>query len=101
MWLATTSIAATGATLAGLALPKRYNFGFLALMLWGAAIMILVDHVIGYSGGAFVEKTTEGMIKNSAMLGIVMMAPVIMIWGISIVVSNLTSRPSGKGERIH
>ena len=82
MWLVTTSIAAAGATMANAALPKKYNLSFLALMLWGAAIMILVDHILGYEGGAFLEKTTEGMITNSAMLGVVMMVPALMIWAI-------------------
>ncbi len=84
MWLVTTSIAAAGATLGKFVLPKNHKLDFLALMLWGAAIMILIDHVLGYEGGAFLEKTTGGMIKNGAMLGIVMLAPVFVIWGISL-----------------
>lgn len=92
MWLVTTSIAAAGATMANAALPKKYNLSFLALMLWGAAIMILVDHILGYEGGAFLEKTTEGMITNSAMLGVVMMVPALMIWAISFLISYLKRR---------
>jgi len=89
MWLATTSIAATGATVANFIFPKKYKLGFLALMLWGAAAMILVDHILGYEGGIFLEKTTDGMIKNSTMLGITMLIPVFVIWGISLLISNL------------
>ena len=92
MWLATTALAASGATLARVALPKRYNLGFLALMLWGATIMILVDHILGYTGGSFLEKTTDGMIKNSAVLGIVMLVPVLIIWAGSLLISNLKRR---------
>jgi hypothetical protein len=58
-------------------------------MLWGAAAMILVDHILGYEGGIFLEKTTDGMIKNSTMLGITMLIPVFVIWGISLLISNL------------
>jgi len=92
MWLITTSAAAAGATVARFVLPKKYNLGFLALMLWGAAIMILVDHILGYEGGAFLEKTTDGMIKNSAVLGLAMLVPVFIIWGISLLISNLKRR---------
>ena len=89
MWLATTSIAAAGATLAKFALPKKYKLDFLALMLWGATAMILVDHIFGYEGGAFFEKTTDGMVKNSAVLGLTMLVPVFIIWGVSLLISNL------------
>ncbi len=92
MWLATTSVAAVGATAAHFVLPKKYNLGFLALMLWGAVIMILVDHLLGYEGGAFFERTTDGMISNSAVLGIVMLVPVLVIWGISLLITNSKRR---------
>jgi len=89
MWLVTTSIAAAGVTTAKFVLPKNLKLGFLALMLWGAAVMILVDHILGYEGGAFIEKTTDGLIGNSTMLGIVMLIPVFVIWGVSLLISNL------------
>jgi len=92
MWLATTSIAAAGATLGKFVLPKKFKLGFLVLMLWGAAVMILVDHVLGYGGGAFLEKTTDGMITNSTVLGIAMLIPVLIIWGVSLLISNLKRR---------
>ncbi len=92
MWLVTTSIAAAGATLGKFVLPKDYKLGFLASMLWGAVVMILIDHILGYEGGAFLEKTTDGMIKNSVVLGIAMLAPVFIIWGISLLISNLKRR---------
>lgn len=92
MWLVTTSIAAAGATLTKFVLPKNHKLDFLALMLWGATAMILVDHVLGYEGGKFLEKTTDGMIKNGAMLGIAMLVPVFTIWGISLLISNLKRR---------
>ena len=92
MWLVTTSIAAAGATVARFVLPRNYKLGFLASMLWGAAAMILIDHILGYEGGAFLEKTTDGMIKNGAVLGIAMLVPVFIIWGISLLISNLKRR---------
>jgi len=92
MWLATTSIAAAGVTLAKFVLPKDYKLDFLALMLWGAAVMILIDHILGYEGGAFLEKTTNGMIKNGVVLGIAMLVPVFIVWGISLLILNLKRR---------
>ncbi|MCM8789690.1 MAG: hypothetical protein NC916_01525 [Candidatus Omnitrophica bacterium] len=92
MWLVTTSIAAAGATVARFILPNKYKLGFLALMLWGSAIMILIDHILGYEGKAFLETTTDGMIKNSLGLGIVMLVPVFIIWGVSLIISNLRRR---------
>jgi len=92
MWLVTTSIAAAGATLGKFVLPKDYKLGLLASMLWGAVVMILIDHILGYEGGAFLEKTTDGMIKNGVVLGITMLVPVFIIWGISLLISNLKRR---------
>lgn len=92
MWLITTSIAAAGATLTKFALPRDYKLGFLALMLWGAAAMILIDHILGYEGGKFLKKTTDGILQGGTMLGIAMLVPVFLIWGISLLISNLKRR---------
>jgi len=88
MWLATTLITAIIATLLRFLLKNKYKLGFLSLMLWGAIIMILVDHILGYKGGAFLETETDGLIKNSALLGIVMLIPVILIWLIAFFASK-------------
>ncbi len=92
MWLVTTSVVAAGATLGKFVLSRDYKLGFLALMLWGAAAMILIDHILGYEGGAFLERTTGGMIKNGTMLGIAMLVPVFITWGISLLILNLKRR---------
>ncbi|MBN1860759.1 MAG: hypothetical protein JW840_04775 [Candidatus Thermoplasmatota archaeon] len=42
--------------------------------------MILVDHIVGYEGGSFVEMETEGLINNGILLGILMVIPVFLIW---------------------
>jgi len=61
-------------------------------MLWGAVAMIFIDHILGYEGGAFLEKATDGMIKNGSLLGIAMLLPVFIIWGVSLLISNLKRR---------
>ena len=80
MWLITTLLAAIGTTILWHVAPKMYKLDLLSLLLWGASFMILVDHILGYEGGSFVEMETDGLIPNSILLGIVMLIPVIMIW---------------------
>lgn len=89
MWLATTFISALIFTSLALLFKNRFKLGFISLMLWGAAIMILVDHLLGYKGGVFLETETNGMIKNSTLLGIIMLVPVILIWLIAIFASRI------------
>lgn len=50
--------------------------------------MILVDHILGYEGGAFVELETDGLITNGAVLGIVMMIPTLIIWALLLFTSQ-------------
>ena len=92
MWLVTTIIAALVTTAAWYFSIKDYKLDILSLMLWGTSIMILVDHLLGYEGGAFFELETEGLITNSTLLGIVMLIPIFIVW---ILVLVLT-RPKGK-----
>jgi hypothetical protein len=87
MWLITTLVAAIGVTAVWFVVPKKYKLGFLSLMLWGASIMILIDHIFGYEGGEFIEMTTEGMITNGTVLGIAMLIPIFMIWEIYVIIS--------------
>ena len=93
MWLITTMVAAIGATAIWFAAPKKYKLGFLSMMLWGASIMIFVDHILGYEGGEFIEMTTEGMITNGTVLGIAMLIPIFIIWETYVIIS---SRRGGK-----
>ena len=80
MWLVTTLIAAIIVTAAWYFTKRDCRMDLLGLMLWGTSIMILVDHIIGYEGGAFLEMETEGLITNSIMLGVVMLVPVLILW---------------------
>ncbi len=92
MWLITTLIAAIVVTAAWYIAPRKYKLNFLSLMLWGSSLMILVDHIIGYEGGAFLELETEGLITNGTLLGIVMLIPIFVLWEIILI----TSKPKGK-----
>ena len=95
MWLITTLIAALIATAAWYFLPKHYKLNLLSLMFWGSTLMILVDHIIGYEGGAFLELQTEGLITNSALLGLLMIIPVVLFWMIVLILSKPKQTPIG------
>lgn len=88
MWLITTFIAALIATSLCFLLKKKYNLGFLSLMLWGATIMILVDHILGYEGGKFLETNTDGIISSGTLLGIIMLIPVFVIWFVTLSIAR-------------
>ena len=92
MWLIITTIAAIVVTAIWYVSPKEYKLDFLSLMLWGASIMIFVDHVLGYEGGEFIEAHTDGLITNGALLGIAMLIPIFIIWEIVLLVKD----PKGK-----
>lgn len=88
MWLVTTLLAAIGMTAVWFVAPKKYRLGSLSLMLWGASVMILVDHIMGYEGGQFFEYSTDGLVANGMVLGIVMLIPLFALWEMMVVVSN-------------
>jgi len=88
MWLLTTFLAAVLATVLAFIFKSKYKLNFLALMLWGATIMILTDHILGYEGGPFLESKTEGIIGNSTILGLLMLLPVIAAWLSAVLVSK-------------
>jgi len=88
MWLVTTLIAAIIVTAAWYFIKKDYRLDLLSLMLWGTSIMILIDHIIGYEGGAFIELETEGLITNGTLLGIVMLIPIFFLWELVLIVTK-------------
>ena len=94
MWLITSLIAALAVTAVWIVAPKKYQLGFLGLMLWGLSIMVLIDHILGYEGGAFIEMETDGMITNGLVLGIAMLIPIFTIWEISLVHAKMKGKLS-------
>jgi ABC-type transport system involved in multi-copper enzyme maturation permease subunit len=88
MWLITTMIAAIFVTAIWYIKPKIYKLDILSLMLWGTSIMILVDHILGYEGGTFIEMETEGLITNGTLLGIVMIIPILVLWEIILITTK-------------
>jgi hypothetical protein len=62
-----------------------YMLKLLSLILWGATIMVLVDHVMGYlmEGGAFLEITVEATI-----LGIIMLIAALVVWEVALLLKD-------------
>ncbi len=95
MWLVTTLIAAIAVTAIWYVKPKIYKLDILSLMLWGTSIMILVDHILGFEGGAFIELETEGLITNGTLLGIVMLIPIFVLWEVLLITSKSKAKSVG------
>lgn len=90
MWLIVTLIATIISGLIYFFLKgqrKRYRLGLLMLMLLGTSLMVLVDHFIAFmEGGDFIETTTDGLITNSTLLGLVMVVAVLIVWAIMVLI---------------
>ena len=97
MWLITTVLAAAFITALWYVFPKIYKLDVLALMFWGTSVMILVDHILGYEGGLFVELETDGLISNATALGLIMFIPIFILWGIIFITSK--QKPSIDGGK--
>ena len=95
MWFITTLIAAITVTTIWYIKPKIYKLDILSLMLWGTSIMILVDHIIGYEGGAFIKIETDGLITNGAVLGIIMLIPIIILWAVILMTTKSKETQNG------
>jgi len=82
MWLIATTLAAAIVTAIWYISDEAretYKIGMLNLILWGTAIMVFVDHIIGYlmEGGEFIEITTDAI-----LLSIVLIIVALLIWEI-------------------
>lgn len=94
MWLVITFLTMIAAILMFITLKKRreqLKLGMLVLMLAGTFLMILVDHIMTFlKDGTFIVFTTNGLIKSGTLLGILMVLPVLAVWGIAITIPILT-----------
>ncbi len=84
MWMLVILFAALAASAAWWqmgAQGKKYKLGLLALMLWGAFIMVLVDKTMAWMGGTpFVGWETDGQMARDVLQGLAMLLPVLLIW---------------------
>ncbi len=88
MWLVVISLAAIIVTAIWYISDKAreiYNVGFLALILWGTAIMVFVDHVMGYlaEGGEFIEASPE-----ATLLSVIMLMTALGVWEVVLLIKD-------------
>ncbi|MEM3072577.1 MAG: hypothetical protein QW172_03885 [Candidatus Bathyarchaeia archaeon] len=87
MWLIVLAFSAIIATALwySMAEDDKYMLRLLSLILWGASIMVFVDHVIGYvmDGGEFLEMTVE-----ATVLGITLLLGALIAWEIVLLLKD-------------
>ena len=88
MWLVVITLAAIVVTAVWYVNDKArtyYKIGLLNLMLWGTALMVFVDHVMGYldEGGEFIETTPAAM-----LLSVVLLITVLIVWEIVLLIKD-------------
>ncbi len=87
MWLVILAFAAAIATPIwySRAEEDKLMLKLLCLILWGATIMVFVDHVMGFltEGGVFLELTIE-----STVLGLVMVTAALVVWEIALLLKD-------------
>lgn len=87
MWLIILAFAAVIATAIWYSKAEndKYMLKFLCLILWGATIMVFIDHVMKFlmKGEEFFEVTL-----NSTILGFIMVLIAIIIWEIGLLIKD-------------
>jgi hypothetical protein len=86
----------------GLTWSRR--LGWLNKMLWGGALMLAIDHIIG---GEIIARPpfltalqnpgdTAVMLREMATVGVAMAAAVTLVWGIMVLIAEVKSRITPK-----
>ncbi|MDH5806629.1 MAG: hypothetical protein QXW62_02410 [Candidatus Methanomethylicaceae archaeon] len=87
MWLIILAFAAaiTTAIWYSKAENDKYMLKFLCLILWGATIMVFIDHIMKFliEGEEFLEITL-----NSTILGFIMVLTAIIVWEIGLLIKD-------------
>lgn len=87
MWLVILAMAAAISTAVWYSKAEKdvYMLKLLSLILWGATIMVFVDHVMGYlaEGGEFIEMSAE-----ATVLGFVLLTTALVVWEIVLLVKD-------------
>jgi len=102
MWLIILAFAAAIVTPIwySMAEDDKYLLKLLCLILWGATIMVFVDHVMGYlmEGEEFLEFTLD-----ATVLGFSMLIAALVIWEIALILKDpkkvLYKKRSGEAQQ--
>lgn len=76
----------------------KYLLRLLSLLLWGATLMVFLDHVTGYliEGGEFLDLSAE-----AAALGFSLLMVALIIWERAFLIKDPRRVIFGKGKRIN
>lgn len=87
MWLLILAYSAVVATVLWYVKAEndRYMLKLLSLILWGATVMVFVDHLVGYltEGGEFVEVSLE-----ATLVGLFMLLTALVIWEVILLIKD-------------
>ena len=87
MWLLILAYSAVIATVLWYVKAEndRYMLKLLSLILWGATVMVFVDHLVGYltEGGKFVEVSLE-----ATLVGLFMLLTALVIWEVILLIKD-------------
>ena len=87
MWLLVLAFSAAVSTAVWYSMAEhdRYMLKFLSLMLWGATIMVFVDHLMGYlmEGGEFLEISVD-----ATLLGFTLLTAALIVWNVAILIKD-------------
>jgi hypothetical protein len=87
LWLLILAFASAIATALWYSIAEndKYMLKLLSAILWGATIMVFVDHVMGYlmKGGEFFELTADAMV-----LGFVLLITALVVWEIVLLLRD-------------
>jgi peptidoglycan biosynthesis protein MviN/MurJ (putative lipid II flippase) len=87
MWLVVISLVAAIVTAVWYAKDEKgeYKLGSLSLILWGTAIMVFVDHLMGYlaEGGEFFEISSD-----ATLLSIVLVIVAFIVWEVYLLLKD-------------
>ena len=85
-------------TLFGKAFPKRLNIGWLNAILWGAVVMLMVEHVAHGEITPYPPFLTAGIFEvlpEIVAVGIPMATASTLLWASLVVANELMTRKGG------
>jgi len=99
-------LAPTTAAIVATAVRKKflpqYHFEKLLLMLWGAAIVLIVDHLISgelVPSWPFLTASSSQIISEIWKIGVPMLAAILVIWTFVFLIPTLIARRQTREAR--
>ena len=69
---------------------RPYRLGTLALMLWGAFVVLLFDHILTNLDveSGVLNSMIAGLAEENLVVGVMAAIPIIMVWITAMVITN-------------